>query len=114
MLPAKFRLKINNGTISSWKDKSSIFAPSFKSVYHFNKGGTTPKIGFIVTGKVGKAVERNRLRRLLQEVVRNKIEAFPKDIETVFIASRKTKEPDYEDISGWIDQLLSKIKNQRP
>lgn len=44
------------------------------------------RIGFSVSKKIGKAVERNRVRRLLREACRLELAAFPKGFDYVLIA----------------------------
>ncbi len=44
------------------------------------------RIGFSVSKKIGKAVERNRVRRRLREACRLELAAFPKGVDYVLIA----------------------------
>jgi ribonuclease P protein component len=109
MLPKEFRLKINSRTLNSWKGKREIFTPLFKLVYRTVGKEDRPKIGFVVTGKAGGAVQRNKVRRLLIEAVRKNIEKFPVGIEAVFIVSKKVEKASYEESSTWINNVLPKI-----
>ena len=109
MLPPKFRLKIRQGTGSRWQNKRQVYTPVFKAVYRFGNREDLPKIGFIVSGKLGGAVKRNRLRRLLSEGVRTRLGKFPKGIEVLLIAQPEVSSASYEEICSWIDRFLSKI-----
>jgi len=108
MLPAEFRLKINNKTTSTWKNKKDLFAPEFKLVYRVLENKEKPKIGFIVSGKVGNAVKRNRVRRLLTEKVRENIDSVPPGTEAIFIANKKETDS-YEGLGDQIKKTISRI-----
>ena len=49
----------------------------------------TPRVGLTVSNKVGIAVVRNRLRRMMRELVRHNLAAFPDAHDVVFIVSPK-------------------------
>lgn len=48
------------------------------------------RIGFTVSKKVGKAVQRNRARRILKEAYRLLEDRFPLGFDYVFVARTKT------------------------
>lgn len=50
------------------------------------------RFGFTVSSKVGKAVTRNRVKRLLREVVRRARLQFPQELDVVFVAKRSAAE----------------------
>ncbi|MBO6935708.1 MAG: ribonuclease P protein component [Deltaproteobacteria bacterium] len=54
------------------------------------------RIGITITRKVGNAVERNRVKRLVREVFRRNREWFPPGLDVVFIAKRGAPTIDYE------------------
>ena len=110
MLPEKHRLKINRVRSRSWVNKRDFYTPSFKAVFHLKEGdGGTPRVGFIISGKIKSAVKRNRIKRIFAEVVRSKIKEFPGSSETLVITSKKAGEATYEDINSWVNKILSKL-----
>ncbi|OGY22148.1 MAG: ribonuclease P protein component [Candidatus Woykebacteria bacterium GWB1_45_5] len=113
MLPGKFRLKINQARKEGWPDKKDLYTPAFKLIYRFKEGENQPKIGFIVPGKLGKNARRNRIRRLLAEVVLSRLEKFPPGIEVLVIAGKGATEAKHEELSAFLDQVLPKIYRRR-
>jgi len=63
------------------------------------------RYGFAVTKKVGKAVQRNRLKRLLRQIVGSKLLKPGWDI--VFIVRRRAVDTDYHQLEKAIAGLLS-------
>lgn len=110
MLSKKNRLKINNRTTAAWDNKKEVFTSIFKLVYHLRDEAEDKRIGFIVTGKAGIAVKRNRIRRVFSEVIREKIGEFPKGFEGVFIFSKKIQSPSYEEAEGFLNRVLSRLR----
>jgi ribonuclease P protein component len=61
-------------------------------------GEGPPRIGITVTKKVGNAVARNRVKRLVREVFRQERARFPAGCDIVFIAKDGAPELRYEDV----------------
>lgn len=87
----------------------SLETPYFRLTY---LPAETPRFGFVVTNRIGKAVERNRARRLMREVVRSKLATLP-PMEAVLIARGKIVTANYEDIESSFNQVLSKVSLPR-
>lgn len=64
-----------------------IHTPHFLIILHPRPDGGQ-KLGITVTKKVGTAVQRNRVKRLVREVFRHHRHRFPGDAEVVVIAKR--------------------------
>lgn len=54
------------------------------------------RVGITVTRKVGNAVERNRVKRVVREVFRRNRSWFPAGVDVVFIAKRGAPSVGYE------------------
>lgn len=67
-----------------------------------------PRFGFSVGKEVGKAVARNRVRRLLREIARKAMVKPGWDI--VFIARRGVAEADYHQLKASVEKLLSRAR----
>jgi len=66
------------------------------------------RYGFSVTKKVGKAVQRNRLKRLLREIMRLQLTKSGWDI--VFIVRREALTADYHQLERTIAKLLAQAQ----
>ena len=64
------------------------------------------RIGFSVSKKLGKAVERNRVRRKLREAVRLGLAALPSGYDYVLIARLGAKDETVESFRRQINKLL--------
>jgi len=66
------------------------------------------RYGFAITKKVGKAVQRNRLKRLFRQIVGSKLLKPGWDI--VFIVRRRAVDTDYHQLEKAIAGLLSRAR----
>ncbi len=64
------------------------------------------RIGFSVSKKIGKAVERNRVRRRLREACRLELAAFAPGYDYVFIARTGAKEETVESFRARLLKIL--------
>ncbi|HEY4695237.1 MAG TPA: ribonuclease P protein component [Candidatus Nanoarchaeia archaeon] len=84
----------------------------FKVVAKKNLQEEGPKIGFIITTKVGKSFTRNRLKRKLSELIRPKLTTLKPGIEAIWILHPGIERAKDEEISLEVDKALSKLPSQ--
>ena len=74
------------------------------------------RCGFITAKKVGKAVRRNRARRLIREAVRLRLPAIKPGWDLVWVARPSIVEADYGTVSKAVDELLarSRVLSEQP
>jgi ribonuclease P protein component len=65
------------------------------------------RYGFSVTKSVGKAVVRNRVRRLLREIVR--LKSLRPGWDIVFVSRPSAATADYHQLDGSISRLLGRV-----
>ena len=108
MLPAELRLKINEARSKYWTNQKYIYTPIFKTVYRIRHGSEKPpKIGFIMTVKVGKATVRNRLKRVISEAIFKEIENLPNFYTGANIKDYHLKNVNYgKDFTGRVGQVM--------
>jgi ribonuclease P protein component len=66
------------------------------------------RLGVTVSKKVGKAVTRNRVKRLVREAFRRRRACFPRGLDVVFVAKRAVGEVTFERVVGEIEKLCHK------
>jgi len=70
------------------------------------------RLGLSVSKKIGKAVIRNRVRRLLKEAVRLIVGDLPLNYDIVIVAKRASKEGNLDDFVRVIKRALYKFTRQ--
>lgn len=69
----------------------------------------TSRIGFTVSKKVGKAVTRNRVRRLFKEACRLNISEFPAGKDFILLARVSVVGKSYQIVEKSLLQLLKRL-----
>jgi len=69
------------------------------------------KFGFLISKKVlKKAVQRNKLKRRLREILREKVEKIKDGIRVVFIALPGLEKKNFKELKEIFEKLLKKSK----
>jgi ribonuclease P protein component len=68
------------------------------------------RLGITVTKKVGSAVQRNRIKRVVREVFRRNRSLFPASHDLVFIAKRGATKIDYESLLSELGRAAKKLR----
>ncbi|MDO5648981.1 MAG: ribonuclease P protein component [Gallicola sp.] len=69
-----------------------------------NRPGT--RVGFSVNTKYGNAVERNRIKRQLREIIRLNYDTMKKGYDIILIPKKNTKELDYQQLEKSVKHLF--------
>jgi ribonuclease P protein component len=75
---------------------------------------TLSRFGFVVGKRLGGAVERNRIKRLLRETVRRNMDSIPAGWDCVLIARAPLSTPTYAQIESAACQLFRRATLGQP
>ncbi|MBI4790627.1 MAG: ribonuclease P protein component [Chloroflexi bacterium] len=76
----------------------------------YANGTEVSRFGFVVGKKVGKAVKRNRAKRLMREAVRRRLKEIAKGWDVVFIARREAEQAEFQAIDQAVENLLRRAR----
>lgn len=68
------------------------------------------RAGISVSKKIGKAITRNRVKRLIKEAIRSLESNIPEGIDLVIIARPGLEEMDFESLRGSLQHVLKRAK----
>jgi ribonuclease P protein component len=106
-LPRSARLRKRPAYVAAQGKGRKLHTDSFLVFVHPTTG-TPTRIGVTVSKKVGKAVERNRVKRLVREAFRRRKALFPQGVDVVFVAKKSATEADYQQVVREIEKLCSR------
>ena len=66
------------------------------------------RFGFVVSKRLGKAVQRNKIKRRIREAVRLRLPWIKSGFDVVFIARQPMRQASYQQIEQTLDTLLKK------
>jgi len=109
-LPREYRLKDSYYFRRVKRLGKSFNTPLFFLNIAPSKDPDELKFGFVVSTKVDKrAVERNRIRRVLSESIRKRLDGFGRGYHVVIIARPAISGKDTKTIDTWFEKVYPKI-----
>lgn len=75
------------------------------AVYRIPNQSEATRIGISVTRKLGKSVQRNRIKRLLREAIRRNASLLPKGEDIVVVARRGCGDADLAELENEIRSI---------
>jgi len=88
--------------------QGKVWANSLLVMKSMPNGLNLSRYGFSVTKKVGNAVQRNRLRRLLREVMR--LQSLRPGWDIVFMVRSVAVDTDYHQLERSVNRLLTQAQ----
>lgn len=110
MLKKEFRLRKQKDFENVFQ-KGFYFANDFLSLKITKNDLPISRFGFIVSKKVSKkAVQRNRIKRLLRESIRLKQKDLQTSFDAIFIVRAGTTEKNFKEVDLVMEKLLKRSK----
>lgn len=110
MLPKQFRLSKKRDFVRLAIRGRSIFGPYATLRVVETRLGELGRVAFITSTKMMKrAVDRNRTKRRLREVVRGLTRELPRDVNLLFVAKPEARVVEFVRLVEEIKRLVSKI-----
>lgn len=98
--PAEFR-RVREASPRGWPHPLLVVYIASNELDH-------PRVGITVSGRVGKAVIRNRVRRRLREAVRARINQLPVGRDIVISARPASANATWSQINAALDSVLKR------
>lgn len=112
MLPKENRLDLSKEFSRLKKYGLACKTPFFTLLWQGQKQNQNSRVGFVVSNKIGKAVVRNRIRRVLREAVKSCSSHIPTGINLAIIASPRTMEADQENLKNQLIRGFQEIDSR--
>lgn len=92
-----------------WENGKSWSTPVLILRAHAN-GTNGNRFGFVVGKKVGKAVRRNRTKRLMREAVRRRLERMRQGWDIILIARREAEGAEFAAVDTAVENLFQRAR----
>lgn len=89
------------------------YADRYMVIYVLRNNLGIRRFGFTVSKKIGKAVKRNRIRRVFKEVCRLNLKNFPEGFDYIIIARHDIVNLSFRQIEERLLRLLKKASVNR-
>jgi ribonuclease P protein component len=106
VFPSSYRLKKRREFNNAWNLGKKYHTNHFIIIILENKIGPT-RLGITASRKVGGAVQRNRVKRLLREVFRINYPVIKHCVDFSIIAKKGSHSLGYEEVQSEIKHLLT-------
>lgn len=105
----RYRLRNRRDFDKTYKRGKSLVNSCLVLVYSKNRLPVT-RVGFSASKKFGNAVHRNKVKRRLKEIYRQKINEIKPGYDLIFVVRKGARDADFKKLEGQMYGLLNKAR----
>lgn len=105
-LSKKERLSLNRDFKRVLEEGKKIWVDKYLLIVYCPNNLTYRRVGTIVSSKVGRAVERNKVKRILRTLFRKNKDLFPERADIIMIPHPRIKNLSYDELKKLIRLTL--------
>ena len=110
MLPRKYKLKKDNDFKKVF-NKGKYYQKDFIKIKFLENDLEINRFGLVIGLKISKkAVQRNKIKRQLEEVIQLELEQMKKGIDIIILVQPEIIEKEYQEIKETLIELFKKSK----
>ncbi|MBU2472620.1 ribonuclease P protein component [Patescibacteria group bacterium] len=110
MLPRKYKLKKDNDFKKVF-NKGKYYQKDFIKIKFLKNDLEINRFGLIIGLKISKkAVQRNKIKRQLEEIIQSELEQIRKGIDIIILVQPEIIEKEYQEIKEVLIGLFKKAK----
>ncbi|MBL7053197.1 MAG: ribonuclease P protein component [Candidatus Portnoybacteria bacterium] len=110
MLPRKYKLKKDNDFKKVF-NKGKYYQKDFIKIKFLENDLEINRFGLVIGLKISKkAVQRNKIKRQLEEVIQSELEQMKKGIDIIILVQPEIIEKEYQEIKETLIELFKKSK----
>ncbi|MGH3096032.1 MAG: ribonuclease P protein component [Streptosporangiales bacterium] len=110
MLPARSRMRLRRDFDAAVRAGRRAGRPRLVAHLRIDAAtGGCPRVGFVVSRAVGNAPCRNRVRRRLRHLVRDRVQSLPRGTLLVVRANPAAARATYAELAADLDTVLERL-----
>jgi ribonuclease P protein component len=113
LTPGDARLRKHADYQRVYQRSRKHFSPSMTYFFAQRVSGMGPRVGLTAGRVLGKAVERNRIKRRMREAVRLNLALLTRDVDVVLHPRRAVLTADFSTLQGEVSRIFAVIEKAR-
>jgi ribonuclease P protein component len=110
LTPGDARLRKHADYQTVYRRSRKHFSPSMTYFFAERLSGVGPRVGLTAGRVLGKAVERNRIKRRMREAVRRNLGLLTRDVDVVLHPRRTVLTVDFTTLQGEVSRIFAVIE----